>query len=72
MISTLTETAEIVGLLVLVVGQAFWIAGALADVGRRLGDVDARLERIERLLAGSPDFHWPNGNGNPVQEDERV
>jgi hypothetical protein len=28
-------------------GQAFWIARALGEVGRRLDRIDARLDRIE-------------------------
>jgi hypothetical protein len=33
-----------------IAGQAFWIAHALGEVGRRLDRIDARLDRLESTV----------------------
>jgi hypothetical protein len=37
-------------LLVALGGQAFWLAHALGEVGKRLDRLDARLDRIEQTV----------------------
>jgi len=36
----------------------------------RLHTVSARVDRLERLLASHPEFHWPATNGHAPQETD--